>query len=63
MLKLHKLAYNGLTGDHHVAFCFTFLYSFPYLVAYITPWVRPDSPVARTTEHSLHCFSNRSALE
>jgi hypothetical protein len=40
-MSLQKSALNGLTADHHVAFCFSFLYSFPFLVAMFTPWAPP----------------------
>ena len=41
IMSLQKSALDGLTADHHVAFCFTFLYSFPFLVSYLAPWAPP----------------------
>eukprot|EP01048_Picozoa_sp_COSAG05_P014608 COSAG05_NODE_1673_length_4301_cov_2.823179_2_plen_633_part_00 len=41
IMALQMSALNGLTADHHVAFCFSFLYSFPFLVSFFTPWAPP----------------------
>ena len=41
IMSLQKSALNGLTADHHVAFCFTFLYAFPFLFDDIVSWAPP----------------------
>ena len=48
IMSLQKSALNGLTADHHVAFCFTFLYAFPFLFDYIVSWAPPWYPHTHT---------------
>lgn len=40
-MSLHKGALNGLTADHHVAFCFSFVYCFPFIVSLCASWAPP----------------------
>lgn len=39
--RVHRHAASVLSGDHHLAFCFSFLYLFPYLVSHMTWWAPP----------------------
>ena len=39
--RVHRHAASVLSGDHHLAFCFSFLYLFPYLVSHMTYWAPP----------------------